>query len=292
MSMTNLYDLQAQIQKAWAPMFVDELKEQALLPNLVNKEYSGDIKKQGNEVTVSMIRNATGSKKSINAAGDHLTIDSEKIATVNVDVKADTVFEAAFEIDDLVDLQNQLGSPDGQSKIRQALLKGIELQLNKHLYELVAPTTATSGVTDFNASQILNLRKLASQAKWPQDNRWLLADPSYMNDILSAQTLTSSDYVDDRSVVAGQIVNRRFGFNILEDNSDAMKYISPTEATADLAIAFHPDFMLLVMQREPTFKLSDLHSNKQRGYLLSVDMIGGAKLGVEGADKHLTVYDA
>jgi hypothetical protein len=47
--------------------------------------------------------------------------------------------------------------------------------------------------------------------------------------------------------------------------------------------------MYLVMQEMPTFKLSDLHSNKQHGYLLSVRLIVGAKLGIDGDVKHITV---
>jgi hypothetical protein len=42
-----------------------------------------------------------------------------------------------------------------------------------------------------------------------------------------------------------------------------------------------------VMQTEPTFKISDLHSQKKRGYLISVDLVFGAGLGVEGSVKHI-----
>jgi hypothetical protein len=70
-----------------------------------------------------------------------------------------------------------------------------------------------------------------------------------------------------------------------------MAQISPTDAASDLCLAFHPDFMHLVMQQSVTFKLSDLHGSKRRGYLLTAEMIVGAALGIEGSIKHATVYN-
>ena len=88
---------------------------------------------------------------------------------------------------------------------------------------------------------------------------------------MNAQTLTSQDYVGgELPVIGGQIVNKRFGFNLLEDNSRG----------TDKGLFFHPDFMHLVMQMEPRSKISDLHSQKKFGYLLSVDILFGANLVV------------
>ena len=116
----------------------------------------------------------------------------------------------------------------------------------------------------------------------------MLLDPAYYSDNLNAQTLTSSDFVPDAPVVSGQIARQRYGFNILEDNSAGIGTLAAS-GTEDVCLAFHPDFMLLVMQKEPTFKVSDLHSNKQFGFVISVDMVFGAKLGIDGAKKHITV---
>jgi hypothetical protein len=50
--------------------------------------------------------------------------------------------------------------------------------------------------------------------------------------------------------------------------------------------------MVLCMQKQSTFKLSDLHSQKKFGYLLSVDMILGAKLGIDGNKKVIKIYNS
>lgn len=296
MSATLVGDLSNQVQKFWAPMFVPELKEAAILPSLVSKDYQGEIKQGGDTVYVSMIQAATGQIKTVGSGHD--VFDSEKITTQRISIVADKVITVAFEMDNLVDLQTQLGSAGGQSAIRNSLLKGAELQLNSYLYGLVSPSTSSpdhsiASVSDFNASQLLSNRMLAAQAKWPNDGQWwCLLDPSYYNDMLSAATMTSGDYVGDQPNVGGKIVQRRFGFNILEDNSAAMAKLSPTLATSDLGLLFHKDFMYLVLQQEPKFELSSLHSNKQHGFLLSVTMVCGAALGIQGNVKHIKVYNS
>lgn len=297
MSATLVQELQDQAQKFWAPMMVDELKEQAILPTLVSKEYEGEIKQGGDTVYVSMVQAANGSTKTIGV--DHDTYSPEKLVTQRIGIVADKILEASFKLDSLIDLQTQLGSPEGKSKIRSALNKGIELQMNKYLYGLVSPSTSApdhsiSGVSDFNATQVLANRLLASQAKWMAEGGWwLLLDPSYYNDFLSAATLTSQDYVgSDLPIIGGKKPYNRFGFNILEDNSAAMSQLSPTAAAADLALAFHPDFMYMVHQMQPVIKISDLHALGQRGYLVTAELVCGAKLGIQGNVKHIVTYNS
>jgi hypothetical protein len=292
MAVTTLAEVQEQVMKFWAPTFVSQLKETTLLPSLVNKSYSGQIKKGGDEVTVSMINRPTGEIKTIGV--DASTFSPEKMTTSYVKVKADRRIVASFEFEDLVDLQSQIGSQT--SLIRQALIEACEIQLNNFCYSFVAPSASApdhilNGVTDFNATALLNVRKLAAQAKWPPMDWYCLNDPSFFNDILNATTMTSSEHVDDRPVVGGKIGTKRFGFNIFEDNSAGMTSYLGATSGVDCSLAFHPDFLLLAMQEVPVIKVSDLHSNKQFGYVISVDFWCGAKLGLEGNVKHIWTYN-
>lgn len=292
MAKTSVSDVSNQVQKYWSPVFMDELKEQSLLPALVDKSYSGEIRQGGDTVYVSQITVPTGETRTIGVDAD--TFNSEKMVTQRVSVQANKRFQASFEFDDLVDLQSQIGQQD--SKIRQALLKAIEIQVNDYLYSLIAPSgsapdhTLTS-VTDFNLAQLNIVRKLAAQARWKRDNWYLLADPTYMSDMLNNSTLTSIDYgAQDAPIIGGQMARQRLGFNILEDDSAGLLTLSGS--SEDAAIAFHPDFMHLVMQKEPSFKVAELTSNHQHGYVIVADMIGGASLGVDGDNKHISIINS
>ncbi|RTL05195.1 hypothetical protein EKK58_08585 [Candidatus Dependentiae bacterium] len=274
-------EIQALVVEAWSDIFMQELREKLMLGALVNKDYSGQISNLGDSVKVSQINAPTGQLLTVGVDAD--SFDSEALSSTQVEVKADKRAVASYEFEDTVQLMTQLGNKD--SEIRAALLFAVSKQINDYLYTLVAPSASAPDhvliSSDMNAAQIAAIRKLAAQAKWDKSKGWwLLCDPSYYSDILNAQTLTSQDYVGgDLPIVGGQVVNKRFGFNILEDDS----------RPEDYAIAFHPDFMHLVMKTQPTFKVSDLHSHKKFGYVISVDQIFGAKLGIQGALKHIKV---
>jgi len=292
MAQTDLAQVAAQVQTFWAPLFMKELREGLLLAALVNKEYDGVIKGKGSTVRVSQVNAPEGQIRTVGTDAD--TFDSAPLVTQYVDVVADKRFVASFEFEDLVQIQSQIGEQD--SDIREALKFSMEKKINTYLYSLLSPTTSSpdhlvTGVTDFNAVQLSSVRKLAAQAKWLKNKGWYgLLDPSYYTDLLNAQTITSTDYVPDSPVVGGQIATQRFGFNLLEDNSSGLA--ANSASSEDVALFFHPDFMHFVTQVEPTFKISDLHSNKKFGFVISVDLIGGAKLGIEGNKKHIVVKNS
>ena len=283
MGQTNLTTVADQIQKFWSPIFRDELKESTLLPGLVNKEYQGLINQKGDTVRVSQIVRPTATRKTIGTGSD--VFETSQLTTQYIDIKVDQRISVAYEFEDLAYVQSQIGEKD--SKVKQSLFESLEIAINDYLYSLVSPSAATpdhilNGITDFNAAQLIALRKLAGAAKWPKKDGWyLLADPSYYGDLLASQTLISSEYAPgDAPVIAGQVASKRYGFNILEDDSLA----------TDNAIAFHPDFMHLVMGT-PEIKISDLHANKQYGFVMSVNVLLGAKLGIDGDIRHIKIYN-
>ena len=287
MTATLIGDVQNQVKTIWSDLFMDELLEAALLMSLVNKDYQGDIMQKNDTVRVSQINRATATRKTVGAG--HESFSTTQLSTSYVDIKADQVITAAYEFDSLVELQSQIG--DQNSKIRQGLLEAADIAVNDYLYSLVNPSTAAPDHTltsaDFNAAQLGVVRKLAAQAKWKKVGWWLLVDPSYQQDLLNATTLTSSDHIPDMPVVGGQIATQRFGFNILEDNSDGL--LSLHANAEDAGLAFHPDFLHYVVQKVPTFEISSLHANKQHGFIISVMMVCGAKLGIEGDKKHIKI---
>ena len=287
---TELAGVADQIQKFWSPTLLSQLKEDTILPSLVSKEYEGAIQKGGDTVQVSTILRPTATRKTIGVAGynDYTT---QALQTGKVDVKADTIIQAGYEIESLVDLQSQIH--DQNSGIRQGLFEAIEIELNNYLYEQLAPVGGNdkSGVTSFDASEIGAMKILASQNKWAKKNKYLLLDPVYHQDLMNVTSLTSNDFVPDAPVVGGQMATQRFGYNILEDNSDGMKNVSPTLATSQLAFAFDPAFIHFVMLQGMEIKVSDLHSNKQRGFIITADIIVGSALSFEGDVRHAIAYN-
>lgn len=280
--LSNLSNVTNQIEKYWSPRFTKELRESLLLAGLVNKDYQGEIRKGGDTVRVSQINAPTGELLTVGTNAD--TFGSQAISTSYVDIVADKRAVASYKVADLVELQSQLNQQN--SEMMDALKFAVAQQMNTYVYSLVSPSASApdhdvGSVTDLNASQVGAVRVLAAAAKWPQDGQWYgLLSPQYYQDIMNASTFASSDYVGaDQPTVSGQVALRRFGFQLFEDNS----------RTGDYGLFFHPSFMHLVMQQEATVKVSDLHALGQFGYTVSVDVVFGAKLGINGNVKHVKV---
>ncbi len=288
MAATNLVDVTNQIQEYWAPVFTKELRESLLLGGLVNREYQGEIKNGGDTVYVSQVAAATGELLTIDnttiANHDADSFSPEAMSTSRISIVANRRAVASFQVEDLVDIQSQLDKE--HSELRESLLFGMKKQINDHLYSLVSPSTSApdhelSSVTDLNLAQMSAIRVLAGAADWPTNKPWYgLCSPQYYADVMDDSTLSSRDYVgDDLPTVAGRMAFPRFNFNLFEDSS----------RTGDYGLFFYPDFMHMVMQQDVRVKVSDLHSNKQFGYNISVDVVFGASLGVDGANKHIRV---
>jgi hypothetical protein len=280
MAATTLTEVSAQIQKYWSPVFTKRLREKLILGSLVNKDYEGAIARQGDTVRVSQIVDITGQLLTVGTNADSFT--PEAISTAYVDIKADKRAVASVEFHDLVELQSQID----RNKVQDTLIYAMSKQINDYLYSLVAPSVAApdhvlAGVTDFNATQLGDCRVLASQAKWGDDQPWYaLLGPQYYQDLLNSTTMASNEFgASDSPLIGGQIALKRMGFNVIEDNSRA----------ADYALLMHPDFMHMVSQTEVQVKISDLHSNNKFGFVMSCDIVFGAKLGLQGALKHIKV---
>lgn len=281
-SVTNLTDVANQVQEIWSPLFTKELRETHLLPNMVNKDYQGEISNKGDTVYVSQINAPTGQLLTVGTNAD--AFSPEAISTSRVSILANKRAVASYEVEDLVDIQSQIDKED--SEIRASLAYAVGKQINDYLFTVVSPSTSApdhelSSVTDLNAAQMSAIRVLAGTAKWLRNKPWFgLLSPQYNADVMDDTTLASRDFGgDDRPFVSGVLGLPRMGFQMFEDNSQ----------TGDYGLFFHPDFMHLVMQTQVTFKISDLHAQKRFGYVISADIIFGASLGVSGGSKHIRV---
>lgn len=281
-NMTNLADVTNQIQEYWSPLFTKELRETLILGSLINRDYEGQIRKGGDTVYVSQVNAPDGELLTVGTDAD--SFSAEALSTSRIAIEANRRAVASYKVEDLVDLQSQLDREN--SEMRESLLFAMNKQINTHLYSLVSPSTSApdhelSSVTDLNLAQMSAIRVLAGEAKWSRSKPWYgLLSPQYMADVMDDSTLSSRDYVgDDMPIVGGQMAFPRFGFNLLED----------TSRSGDYGLFFHPDFMHMVMQQEVRVKVSDLHPLGQFGYMISVDVVFGAALGVDGANKHIRV---
>lgn len=285
MANTDLDNVTSAIQTFWSPMFMDELRQTNLLFNLVNREYTGDLREMGNSVVVNQINAPTGQRLTIDGAGVGRTFTPETMSLSSVTITADQRLVASYDFHDLVAIQSMI-DPVGSraTETRQAMVQAISNQLNTYLYSLIAPATTIASVATMTAATVASARETAATLKWSYNKPWYaLLAPQYYSDLLVDTTFTSADFVGgDAPVISGQIGLKRYGFNIFEDNTQTA---GPTSG----GLFFHPDFLYMVSQYEPRFKISDKHSQNEFAFVMSVDWVIGAKIGIQGAARHIKV---
>jgi hypothetical protein len=309
MTVSDLTTVTNQIQKFWGPLGVDEFVESTALARLVNRNFTDaqgratTVNMKGDTVYVSELGIPTGETRTIGTDAD--VFNPEEMTLNRVAVQVTKRFVASYEFEDLVQIQSQIG--DADSEVRMALMQSLAEQVNSYCYSLLSVSTSApdhllNGISDFNSAHMATLRKLAGAAKWPKDgNWWVLADPSYYSDIMDDTTMSSADFGgQDRPVISGQVAAPRFGFNVLEDNSDGLKALFQaggnlglsSAAVEDFAVAFHTKCMHLIIQEQPRFQISNLHSNKQFGFVISADLLGGGVLATNGNRKVIATYNS
>jgi hypothetical protein len=279
MSKTGINDVQDQIQEEWSPLFMQELRESTLLPAQVNKDYTGDIRKKNDSVTVTQLLAPKGELLDVGVDAD--SFSTETMQTASVKVTANKRAVAAFEFDDLIDLQTVIDTSNPE--IRQGMVYAVDKQINDYLYSLIDLEAGDNHITAATMTQtaMQTARENAGINKWMKNKPWMFNfDPRYYGQMIADANLASTDFgFTDAARAAGQIGVPRWGFNGFEDNSLALSK----------GLAFHPDFLLLCTQTEARFKVSDTHSSKKFGVVLSVDLVFGAKPGINFEELHSTI---
>lgn len=275
----NLTD---QARKYWSPISKDALKERSVIINQVSREFEGQIQRGGDTVKVTQYDVGEANQKQVGQG--HESFTTNPLGTSQIEIKADQVFTIGLEFDDLVPIQTALDDPEG--RLRVQMEQAMARKISRWLFSLFQPSSSNpnhdvKNVTSFDYDELLNLRMLATQALWGEDQRRIcLLDPSYYKDLLSDTTVTSRDFgADDAPVIAGQSGLRRAGFEIFEEYSQGLLALDKANnATADVGLAFRPDALHLVMGGFE-YKISDLHSNKQHAYVFSLRVVAGAARG-------------
>lgn len=285
-SLTLLGDISDQVQKFWAPTTIPELKEKAILPNLTDRSYEGEIKKGGDAVYISQWQVGQAQRKQVGQG--HESFTPNKLGSARIQLKADQVISHAIEFDDLIELQSQLENPE--SMLKNDMLAEMAIKANDYVYSLISPSTSSpdhllEGVTEFTHAAHLAHRTLAAQAYWGTARKITLLDPQYYTDFLGQNQNNSQDFVDDRPVVSGRIGSMRNGFEVYEDDTAGLLTLDTgATATQDVGLSFRPDFLHTVMGGVEWQVASKL-ANNQFTYVLVAKMLMGGAVGHDHGSK-------
>lgn len=255
------------IPTVWSPLLYQELRAKPAYINLFARDYEGEIKEKGNTVKVNQIKKPTGEI----ITDDKQQFNTEELQVGQFEITADRRAVASFEITDLVKLQ----SLEFQMEVANALIDSILEQMELDVQSIMIPSAAAPDHTlaallgaSFDVADVVALRNLLAQAKVPfGEDTYMSLGTTFYGSLLQKGMVVGSDYGSINDLMAGE-VKKLSGFKIFEH------VLEP----AQKAVAFHKSAVQLVSQTQVNVKVSDLHSQKKFGYLVSADIVYGRKL--------------
>jgi hypothetical protein len=268
MATSGKTELDYLIPEVWASEMYDELRSSLLMANFFNRDYEKEIAKKGDTVHVQQITAPSGQE----TQDDKDLIVAEELNVNQIDIVADRIARASFELTNLADLQSQSFQADAQEALVYAVAKIVEDRIIASMIPSAAAPDhiiAPAAASDLAAADLAGIRTLMSKQYIPTTNRMFWGDPQYYGDLLGETNFVNSQYIPAGSPTSsGSFGSPLYGFQIEEHNGLA----------ADTGYAAHRSALTIVMQKAMSVKISDLHPVKKDGYLITASVIFGLKL--------------
>lgn len=266
MSVSGVSQMANLIPELWSPTMYAELRNSLMLADFFENSYEGVIRSMGDIVRVNQIQAPNGEI----LTDDTQAFSSESLSIEQKSVTVNKRASASFEISDLAQLQSQEFAAEAQNALVHAVRKKIEQDIIDALVPSASSPDhdiAPASASDLAAADLAGMRRLLRIAKVPTVGLGLFIDPNYYADLLTKTQLVSRDFQNAAATDNGMIGNL-FGFNVAEHDL----------LSADVGFACHPSALQLVMQQDLRIKVSDLHSTKKYGYIISADIVYGLSL--------------
>lgn len=193
-------------------------------PQLVNRNYEGEITSRGQSVHITTIGDPTIFDYD---AGD--TLNYEDVETAGTDLVIDQAKAFAFKIDD-VDKAQALVNP--MMQMAQNAAYGLRDKADAYVASLYTGVAAANTVgstgspidihtsaTDAYSKVLVPLRTRLNRANVPMEGRYVVASPEFIGSMLNDDRFIRADASGTTEGLRNGFVGRAAGFDILESNN-------------------------------------------------------------------------
>ncbi|MFD8771444.1 P22 coat protein - protein 5 domain protein [Streptomyces sp. NPDC059916] len=210
----------------WSAQLLDAL-ENALVyaqPQLVNRDYEGEISTQGQSVHITTIGDPT-----IFDYDKNSNINYEEVETAGTDLLIDQAKAFAFRLDD-VDKAQALLNP--MVKMAGNAAYGLRDKADAFVASLYtgaaaantigstgAPIDVHTSPLDAYSKVLVPLRTKLNRANVPTEGRYVVASPEFIGSMLNDDRFVKADASGTTDGLRNGFVGRAAGFDILESNN-------------------------------------------------------------------------
>ncbi len=212
----------------WSKRMITNLDKINVMTNLVNSDYSGEIKGKGSTVHVRTLG-------SITLGAYTGTISYQSLAPATEPMTVNDAQYFAFQVDDLDAVQSDLDALDAYT-MRAAV--AINDTIEAKLLGMYASAAAANKITGAAGAAIaldkdtvygyfVRARTTLSKANVPSSGRWAVVDPDTVALLLEAPQFIRATALGDQVVMSGRLgaserpgfAGRIAGFDVYESNN-------------------------------------------------------------------------
>lgn len=224
------------IPQIWDARLLNALDKAHVFANVVNRDYEGEIKQQGDTVKINTIGAVTIGDYTKNT---DFTSGPETLATTAQSLTIDQAKYFNFQVDD-VDAAQAAGDVMDKAMERAAygLNDAADTYLAKQLAAAITSANANIVAADAVALTVANVYKnvvkmklLLDKANVPTVGRWLVAPPEMIALILQDDRFVKTGGSMAEDVLQNGVVARAAGFDIYMSNNCASETSSKDSTT-------------------------------------------------------------
>ena len=212
------------IPELWNARLLNALDKAHVFAGLVNREYEGDIKKQGDTVhinTIGAVTIGTYTKDTDFSTGP------QALTTTDQTLVIDQAKYFNFAVDDIDEAQ---AAGDVMDKAMQRAAYGLNDVADKYLADQLAAaittangnqvgTTAVALTKDNVYENVVKMKTILDKANVPTTGRWLVIPPEMVALILQDDRFVKTGGTMAEDTLANGWVARAVGFDIYESNN-------------------------------------------------------------------------
>lgn len=208
------------IPEIWSSKILSSLKKSLVYgqPSVVNRDYEGEIRNEGDTVRIRSI-----SRPTISTYSKYGTITYEQLTDAQRSLVIDQAKSFSFVVDDIDKAQLPGGEVDEATMEAAYGLRDVADQFIAGLYTGIqsANQVGTVSVTsaDLAYTQLRVLSVKLDEANVPTEGRWVVVPPWYHGLLLENSKFVTVDASGTSEGLRNGIVGRALGFDILKSNN-------------------------------------------------------------------------
>lgn len=220
------------IPELWSARLIAALEKAHVAANLVNREYEGDIKRQGDTVHINTLTNVA-----VRAYTKNGSITADTLTTADNQLKVDQANYFNFHVDDIDKVQ---AAGELVDKAMTNAAYGLSDVADKYILATMASGAATgnqiakTALTSANVYQkIVEMRTLLDKANVPTAQRAIVIPPEAYGLLLQDARFTGNGGAQGEAAARNGLVGQVAGFEVYISNN--LPYNSGDSSTTIVA---------------------------------------------------------